>query len=471
MYLRQSALFRHLALLDGAKERNQFKKWLASPFHNQREDLRLLYAHIAKQIDHKPELLTKERTWAALFPAHPYQEAKLNLLLSLLLQTLRDYLAWREWQADQPLPRIHYLRALRKGGLDAEFEREWLDTQADLEATPYRDESYHQWYCQLQREKYDQLSVRQRAVHFPLGPMAKHRLMAFQLGQLRLQCTQAVVRSVSPNVENDTVLFGAVETPENPEDPCLLLYVYLLTALRDLDEGAFFEAKRGIMAHWGLFRENERRDLYLLALNVCIRKINSGHPAFLREAFELYRNGLENRALFVNGFLSRFTYKNVTTAGIRSGEKAWVRQFLEDYKPYLPPRERQQTYLYNLAVYYFRLPDYDAALGLLREANFGDDSLTNLDARSMLLRIYYERGHLEALESLLDSFGAYLRRRADIGYQKLNYENLLRFVRQMLRKWPLDAREKTRLFREVEKTAAVAEREWLLGQLGQKGVG
>lgn len=465
--MRQSTLFRHLALLTTA-ERNQFKKWLASPFHNQREDLRHLYAHILKHTSCQPELLTKARTWAVLFPDQAYGEAKMNLLLSLLLQVLRDFLAWREWQADGPQPRIHYLRALRKGGLDAEFERELQEIQTALESDPCRDEAYHQLCCQLQREKYDQLSVRQRAVHFPLEPMAKHRLLAFQLGQLRLQCTQAVVRSVSPNEANNALLFDAVAVPERPEDPGLLLYVRLLAALRDLDEAAFFEAKRLIMAHWGRFRENERRDLYLLALNVCIRKINSGHPAFLREAFDLYRDGLENRALFVNGTLSRFTYKNVTTAGILSGEKAWVRQFLEDYKPYLHPRERQQTYLYNLAVYYFRLPDYDAALDLLREANFGDDSLTNLDARSMLLRIYYERGHVEALESLLDSFGAYLRRRSDIGYQKINYDNLLRFVRQMLRKWPLDAPEKALLRQEVENTAAVAEREWLLGQLGRR---
>lgn len=465
MILRQSILFRHLALLE-TKECRLFRQWLASPFHNQREDLRQLYDYIHRHQASRPALLTKPQAWASLFPAQGYDEAKMNLLLSLLLRQLRDYLAWREWQSDRPLPRVHYLRALRKGGLDAEFEREWQEAQSELEALPYRDEWYHQWCVQLQREQYEQLVVRQRAVHFPVAPMVTHGRMAYWLGQLRLMCTQAVARSVSPKEAESVPALNLHDLPPAPEDPVLRLYLRLLAALRELDEAAFFEAKGLIMAHWMLFHENERRDLYLLALNVCIRKINGGRPAFLREAFDLYRHGLENRALFVNGYLSRFTYKNVTTAGILCGEKAWVRQFLEDYKPCLHPRERQHAYLYNLAVYFFRLPDYDAALELLREANFGDDSLTNLDARSMLLRIYYERGFIEALESLLDSFAAYLRRRADIGYQKQNYENLIRFVRQMLRKWPLQAADRLALRQEVEQTPALAEREWLLGQLG-----
>ncbi len=185
----------------------------------------------------------------------------------------------------------------------------------------------------------------------------------------------------------------------------------------------------------------------------------------MAQAFELYQSGLENKALFENGILSQFTYKNATTAGIMAGHSAWVRQFLEDYKPFLHPRERHHAYVYNLAVYYFRLRDYEQAMTLLRDANLGDDSLTNLDARSMLVRIYYERGYTEALESLLDSFSAYLRRRTDIGYHKANYENLIRFVRQMLRRFPLTAAVKAKIREEAVATQQLAERGWLMQQL------
>lgn len=262
--------------------------------------------------------------------------------------------------------------------------------------------------------------------------------------------------SFEPDIQNKTLRSG----------PGIRLYSCLLAALRDpQNEAAFFEAKTLIYKNWPLFREAERREQYLIALNFCIRKINSGQNQFMAQAFELYRSGLENKALFENGILSHFTYKNATSAGIMAGHSAWVRQFLEDYKPFLHPRERHHAYVYNLAVYYFRLRDYEQAMTLLRDANLGEDSLTNLDARSMLVRIYYERGYTEALGSLLDSFSAYLRRRSDIGYHKANYENLIRFVRQMLRKFPLTAEVKARIREEAAATQQLAERNWLMQQL------
>jgi hypothetical protein len=466
--MKQSSLVKNIAAL-AAKDRKQFAKWLASPLFNQREDLLRLFQYIHHYIEKKPELLFKEQVWPVIYPQAPYQEAKMNLVMSLLLQQLRDFLAWRAWQEDQPVRQLYLCKALRRAGLDQEFERAWQDAQAALLESPYRDEQFYQLSHQLFNEKFDHLSLNNRVVEVPFEQMAEHRQVAYQLGQLRLQCSTAVFQNVSRQATSDTTekpLEPDIQNPALPSEPGIRLYRCLLAAQRDpQNETAFFEAKALIHEHWHLFREAERREQYLIALNFCIRKINSGQSQFMAQAFELYQSGLENKALFENGILSQFTYKNATTAGIMAGQSAWVRQFLEDYKPFLHPRERHHAYVYNLAVYYFRLRDYEQAMTLLRDTNLGDDSLTNLDARSMLVRIYYERGYMEALESLLDSFGAYLRRRTDIGYHKANFENLIRFVRQMLRKFPLTAEVKARIRDEAMATQQLAERGWLMQQL------
>lgn len=63
----------------------------------------------------------------------------------------------------------------------------------------------------------------------------------------------------------------------------------LLTALREpAREETFMYAKNLLELHWTCFREEERRGLYLLALNYCIRKINGGRQQFMREALDLY---------------------------------------------------------------------------------------------------------------------------------------------------------------------------------------
>ena len=389
----------------------------------------------------------------------------MNLVMSLLLRQLHGFMAWRAWQDDQPVPQLYLCKALRRAGLDQDFERSWQEARAALQQSSYRDEQFHQLNHQLFNEKLGHLSLNNRMVDVPFVQMAEHRQAAYQLGELRLQCSTAVFENVSRQAPGEARVVSAAES-DSPVEPGIRLYTCLLAALRDPEnEEAFFEAKALIHEHWPLFREAERREQYLIALNFCIRKINSGQSRFMAQTFELDQSRLENKALFENGILSQFTYKNATTAGIMAGHPAWVRLFLEDYKHFLHPRERHHAYVYNLAVYYFRLRDYEQAMTLLRDANLGDDSLTNLDARSMLVRIYYERGYIEALESLLDSFSAYLRRRTDIGYHKANYENLLRFVRQMLRKFPLTAAVKAKIREEAAATQQLAERGWLLQQL------
>ena len=98
---------------------------------------------------------------------------------------------------------------------------------------------------------------------------------------------------------------------------------------------------------------------------------------------------------------------------------------------------------------------------LLSEMDFADP-LTNLDARAILLKIYYERGFYEALESHLDSFQTYLNRHKNLGYHRENYLNLLKIVRKMLRFGPQDRQERAQLANDVKQTAALAEKEWLL---------
>ena len=453
--MRHSLLLRLLEKLD-KKALREARKWLISPVHNRRADVVDLFDFAARQLETASDRLQKPAAFAACYPGEPYDEARLNHLMSWLAAALREFLSWREGQSDPVQVRLLSCRALRRLGLDEEFEKEWTQAQAALEAQPHRDEQYHYQVHLLLRERYEHASLQRRAGGLPLADMARHADTAYRLNRLRYECSAQVASAVSR---------GEPATEAEPLPDTLRMYENLLEALRQPEqEAAFFTAKRLLEENWQRFRGNERRDLYLLALNFCIRKINNGQRAFMRDAFDLYRSGLENRALFEYEHLSRFTYKNAVTAGLNLHEYEWVRQFIEEYRAYLHPRERHSAYCYNLAVWHFWQPDYDQAMILLRETDFADP-LTNLDARSILLRIYYERGYGEALESHLDSFMSYLRRQKNIGYQRDNYLNLIRFTRKLLRTDDSDRAGKAALREEIGQTAALAERAWLLEQL------
>ncbi|HNM27251.1 MAG TPA: hypothetical protein PKL15_17530, partial [Saprospiraceae bacterium] len=71
----------------------------------------------------------------------------------------------------------------------------------------------------------------------------------------------------------------------------------------------------------------------------------------------------------------------------------------------------------------------------------------------------------DLLESHLKAFGAFIRRKKMLGYHRTNYLNTVFFTQKLLELNRYDKNAVATLRREVEDTAAVAEKEWLLGML------
>ena len=239
-------------------------------------------------------------------------------------------------------------------------------------------------------------------------------------------------------------------------------------ALTQPDTVLYFQKLKNLITeHWQRFAINEMRDIYLLAINYCIKKLNNGQTEFIEEALDLYKVGLEKEILFENGNLSRFTYNNALSLGLMSQQFEWSRDFLETYQKFLPAKKRKNIYLYNLTIYHFQKQEYHKVMDLLHQVQFRD-VLYNLNARRMLLRSYFEMEEIDALESLLDSFQVFIRRRKDLGYHKENFKNLIKFVKKLLLIGH-DRKAKERLLKTIERTAAVVDKDWLLEKVKISG--
>ena len=465
--MEQSLLFQ-LFLQFSETDRRKIRKWLSSPFFNVREEALLLFKFLEIHAN-KPSALEKEKVWAYIAPNTPYNESTLNHLMWHLLKQLKHYIAYTEWQNDAVDTQIRLCQGLRNHNAPPEMLEKELETGLlTLEKEPFRDAQYHFQSMVLQREKIEHTTLLKRDPSIPLALQNESLETFFLLQVLRASCATQNYRNIlkeQPQIPFIQQVIGQVSAQQQ-EQPLVRLYFHLNNCLHDPQrQESYFQVKADLQQFGHLLRENERREVYLLAINYCIRQLNTGEKSFIQEAFDLYTMGLENRSLFENGVLSKFSYKNAVNLGMGLGNFQWVKQFLEDYRPFLPEQERNAIYNYNLAVYYFRLPDYDAALSLLSEADFGNDPLTQMNARTMLLRIYFEKNYLDALESLLDSFSVYLRRQKNIGYQKWNYLNLIRFTRRLFALSTLDARSRQKLKDEIEQTKALAEKAWLLGRV------
>jgi hypothetical protein len=146
---------------------------------------------------------------------------------------------------------------------------------------------------------------------------------------------------------------------------------------------------------------------------------------------------------------------------------AWAADFLTDFKEKLPIKERENLFRYNLAHLHFRKNDYPKAMVLLRDVHL-KEALQNLDARRMLMRMYYETGEYAALDSLLESFKTFIHRQKNLGYHRESYLNLVKFTRKLLQTDLRNQKATEKLRIEIEETTALTERDWLLVQLRGK---
>ncbi|MBX2928812.1 MAG: hypothetical protein KF852_13335 [Saprospiraceae bacterium] len=458
-----------------AAEYTAFGKYLRSPYFNHREDiLRLFEYYFEKKEARRAGVFDKEKVFAAVFPAEPFDEKKLNYVISFLYQAAQHFLVFNDPALENEAELKRRLaKILRARGLAHQSETALKKAEEALAAGPYRDLRYHRQAHLLYLERFESEARQRRSAVRSFQEMIEESDIHFVAEKLRQGCSAHMYQAVAEahfHIELLPEALALVERRQWQTLPAVGVYYYAWRALTEADSQTWFEQLREAMhLHLRYFSQAEMRDVYTLAVNYCIRQINTrqgeGLQAFyLRQVFDIYQKGIENELFTENGVLSRFTYKNIANAGLGLKAFDWVEGFLKKYKGALDPKHRESAYVYNLANLHFRRSDYGAVLTLLTQTEF-DDVLHQLDARRMILRSYYELGEFSALDSLLDSFQTFLRRRRDVGYLRQNYLNLIRLTKKLLQLPAADSAARHRLRAEVEGAKVLAEREWLLGKL------
>lgn len=460
----KSKLFQLIKTLSKQDIRD-IRKFLQSPYFNQREDVINLFNVLILKKEENPK---RKEVFQKIYPQQKFDEQSLRYVMSYLMKNIKQYFAIAAIQKDDFLMQIQLIQALKHRGLEQLFEKEWSKTAKELEAQQWRNASYFSQKYQLHWEQLEYTMIRRRSGDFPLQTLSDELTTAYVANLLWLSCTALVHQamgkeSLDIKLLDDVLAF--IEKGNFQQVPVVMIFYYSYKALSQPEKEVYFQQFKSILqAHSTDFPQAEATDIYKLGINFCIRRFNGGVEKYAKEALDLYKSGLDNGVFLQDGQLSRFTYNNITQLALRLKEWEWTKQFLEDYRNVLHYKERENTYLYNLAIYYYRRQNYDEVLDLLQKTKF-QDTLYNLDARRMMLRIYYERDAFDALESLLDSFKIYIHRLKNIGYHKMIYLNLIRFTKKLLYLNRADKTAIEKLKTAIQTAKVVAEREWLLEQL------
>ena len=176
---------------------------------------------------------------------------------------------------------------------------------------------------------------------------------------------------------------------------------------------------------------------------------------------------IEQEILIEKGKISRFTYKNVVGIALRLKEFTWAEQFILQYQEALNNQYKTNYVHYNLSKLRFHQQNYSEAMQRLQQVEY-DDLFLNLDAKVMLLKIYFELEEWEVLDSFTISFQRFLQRKKGLGYHQENYANFVKLARKLLGVNPFNPNQRQKLEKEIIEKKALSEKDWLLGQLEKK---
>ncbi|AEE51651.1 tetratricopeptide repeat protein [Haliscomenobacter hydrossis] len=470
----QNSQLIHILSSLSKKETRELRKWLVSPIHNQRSDVVQLYEYLTSSNRLEDDKsLEKERIFRKLYPKEAYDDAKMRQAIHFLQESVEEYLMYVKSKDDGLTQYLGLAKIYREKKLLKLHEKTMKKIEEDFQNAPHRNEEIFERSYLIEKEKSTMFIERSRAVSTNYQEMSNSMEMTFISRKLKLACAMLSHQKIY-KTNYDFGLLEGVLTYLNGQnqsqlinDPTIKLYYHLYNLFKFPDEEFhFFEIKQVLSSSEHFFDPLERKDVYLMIINYCISRMNIGFKSFVREAFEFYRKAIESRIIFEHGMLNHLAFRNIVTAGTTLKEFDWVSSFIEEYQQYLGPEYRDNFVKFALARLYFEQGDYDRAQDLLIQFDI-DDILINLTAKTMLIRLYYEKDEFLALESLLDSMRAYINRKKMLAYHKMSFKELISASKRLIKIQFNDRKKIEVLQNQINNSRILPShmKEWFMEQL------
>lgn len=467
MKFQQSKLVELFSSLS-AKEVKGLHKAVHSPFFNTRDEEIRLLEYLQKAWPDKPEMLEAELVYEYVFDDTQHDMARLRHVMTYLTRIIQRYMTIAGFEEDRAMVDLVYARSLRERNLTKQFLAEYHKAEAYLQQDALLTPDTYFYRLQIHTEYYAHAIASRKARNQELQMLSEDLDMFYAVQKLKQVSNILSYKNLfqldhQPELMEEVLQL--IERKNLRRDPLVAaLYHSYLCLAEPEDEAHFARLKAALLNSGQLIERRELKDIYTLAINYCIKRINTGDTRYHQQVFDIYRSGLEYHIFEEEGQLSPFTYKNIASIAIGLKQYEWVLYFLDEYKDRLPARHRDDFYTYCLARYYFSLSDYNQVTDLLQEVEI-KEQFTDLDARILLIKTYLELDEYSLLDYSISNLKQQLKRKKLQTYHQEAYGNFAKLVGRLLNLRPYDKKARTSLQQKITNTRVVAEREWLLGKL------
>ena len=451
------------------EEHRLLSKWLMSPIANTHEDVRLFFSFLNTRKVLNALTLQKKRVFAYLYPkTTKYDDLRLRHVMSLCTQTLEDFLAYSYFIHNRNAQQIALAKNLQQHQLLDQAAGVLNKIKSDQQRQAKFDALYYQETAQIEIEQFELLRQNSRESKFNIQAIsdAIHESTISEI--LKYACISISHQNISneqykfpflnyiiDQIESDKILFT----------PAIEIYFFAYKTITNPNDSTYFKKLIKAVYQYEInFEEHELKDIFMLCINHCIKKLNSSELLFAETAYTLYLHALNKKYLLENNEISRFTFTNIVFIGLKLKDFNGIENFIKNNGQFLSESTRDNTISFNKARLYFTLKDYKKTMPILLSIEYSD-TLWNLAAKFMLVKIYFETKEYEALVSLLNTFKVYLFRQSKIGYHKDRYKKIIKFSEKLYQNIDASKSKKTKLVLEINAENDLPDKEWFLEML------
>lgn len=451
--------------------RKRLLRMLAAPGFNQSKTLVQLCEILLDHIELEHPGFDKQLVWKQLFGRTQYEDVSFRKYCSDLLKLIEAFLATETLFSASEEMAMATLDYVVQHRVEPLFSGALRQARTALEKQVYRTVDYYYNAYIIERQYYQMMDFDVKLdVRANLEEISRNLDLFYWIEKLKLY--SAVLSQQKTGTHHYSLDFipeivAHLQNYPVASVPELAVYYYSFLTLYEPDNLEHYYKLRNLLdTHGRSMPQQEAIELFDSALHYCTGQLNKGNRVFLQEYFDVFENAINKGVFMIKGELTPWRLNNVVGVALRLGKLEWAEQFIESHKQFLPVETRVNTYTFNLARVYRYQKKYEKVLALLRNIEYEDIGY-NLISKAMLTITYFELEAFDALDSLLESFRAFLNRHKNIPTQTRKiYLNLIKYTRRLTRIAPSDKKAVALLIEEITKEKAnTVNHEWLLEKL------
>lgn len=439
------------------EEKRNFKKFANADFVNKNEDIKKFILYVLTRRKITATTVSKENMHAFLYPGTPYNDLRIRHLLWMSTELLNRFIGLHQIDQNDTLKRQLWLDFYIQKEAFLQADKTIEEILSLSEKSKLRNADFYLTQYQTYSKYYTIHSKKSRSEDFKIQEIVDN-LSVFAIAELlKNACIAVSVRRIlETDVAQQLLQWIMPNIPDSPFWNYTLLRIYYQTLiLLSEDKDPVFDLLlQEVKENESLFSKSELRELYLMFINYSIRKSNQNLLIYTQKTFDLYFYVIEKEYIIEKNEISRFSFTNVVTLGIKLQEFVRTEYFIVQFNHLIHEEYRKNTTDYNNAKLLYAKEKPLKALDILMNNEF-KDTLWNLNAKFLLLKIAYELNDIDMLRKQLQLFKVYISRKKNIGYHREYFTKVVDGFKQLL-----EIRKHPKLYKDYQFDTNTPDMEW-----------